>query len=297
MSTSLAEWLRYHRAERLTGTKIGCGEGGCGACSVIITFPSPSSSSKSSSSFASSTSPVVANACLTMLFALDGCHVTTSEGLSSLNAVGVDDDGDDDEDNVIAKLMRDHSATQCGFCSPGVAVALHAARLRLSPGSSLEERETAMESALQGNLCRCTGYRPILAVGRALAAATCEMEDMDGRRKCGGDCSSSSSPECHDCPHGVHRSLRSPCHNEHGTRSFAVRRLVLRPPTILGANNKDDTSVFLSAASLQDVFSLLRVYRRSQLGSSLCIVAGGTAKGVSRFVFLYLFLLFLLGMK
>ena len=117
-TTLLAEYLR--EAEGLTGTKLSCREGGCGACTVLV-----------------DSKPV--NSCLRMLGSCDGSKITTIEGL----------------DHPIQEKMIDCDATQCGMCTPGCAMALAAA---IDNGDPIED-------ALDGNLCRCTGFRPILDAG------------------------------------------------------------------------------------------------------------------------------------
>ena len=95
--TTLASYLRD--TLRLTGTKIGCGEGGCGACTVMIT---------------ATTETVIANACLRPLLSLDGCHVLTTEGLGSADA-GF---------GPVQKALAAFDGSQCGYCSPGFTVAM-----------------------------------------------------------------------------------------------------------------------------------------------------------------------------
>jgi carbon-monoxide dehydrogenase small subunit len=118
-----------------TGTKLGCGTGDCGACTVILEGEP-------------------ANACLIYACECDGRHVETIEGVR-----------DTEVGRALIEAFVEADAVQCGFCTPGLVVT--AAALLRSPGTSVPSRGE-IERALAGNLCRCTGYRPIVeAVGVA----------------------------------------------------------------------------------------------------------------------------------
>ena len=123
----------------MSGTKLGCGEGGCGACTVML------------SSYDKSTDSVThraVNACLFPLYACEGQHVVTVEGLGAKRS-GLHP--------VQRALARAHGS-QCGFCTPGFVMSMYA----LLRSSETKPTEHEIEEALGGNLCRCTGYRPIL---------------------------------------------------------------------------------------------------------------------------------------
>jgi xanthine dehydrogenase small subunit len=130
-STTLLEWLRT--AHRATGTKEGCAEGDCGACTVVLARRLPDASLR--------TEPC--NACIRPLPSIDGCGVLTVEGLGAAHPA--------------QHAMVACHGSQCGFCTPGFVMAM-AARLAAGP---VESDAQACE-ALAGNLCRCTGYRPIV---------------------------------------------------------------------------------------------------------------------------------------
>ncbi len=132
---TLLDWLREERG--LTGTKEGCNEGDCGACSVLV---------------ADAGGVRAQNACLTLLGQLDGRAVTTVEGLS----------GPKGELHPVQQALVEKHGSQCGFCTPGIAVALAGAHL---------EGATDYDERLAGNLCRCTGYAPIIRAAEAAAKA------------------------------------------------------------------------------------------------------------------------------
>jgi aerobic-type carbon monoxide dehydrogenase small subunit (CoxS/CutS family) len=112
---------------RLTGTKEGCGEGECGACSVLIDGRSVCS-------------------CIIPVMQIDGCCVETIEGLSTDNHI-----------NSLQQAFIDYGAAQCGACTPGFIITATELQRQDVPLSDAELRET-----LAGNICRCTGYQKII---------------------------------------------------------------------------------------------------------------------------------------
>jgi carbon-monoxide dehydrogenase medium subunit len=136
--SSLLAWLR--EAVGLTGCKDGCGEGVCGACTIVL-------------------DGLAVAACLVPAARAHGATITTIEGI-----------GDGDRPGALQQAFVDENAIQCGFCTPGFVVAC-ASLL----GDTPRPRGSEVESALAGNLCRCTGYR---AIARAVQRAA----DEDGDR-------------------------------------------------------------------------------------------------------------------
>ncbi len=122
--------------QRLRGTKEGCAEGDCGACTVLVGRLGADGLVYE---------PV--NACIRPLVTVDTCHVVTVEHLR----------GKDGGLHPVQRAMVDHHGSQCGFCTPGFVMALYALWMETP-----HPTEAQTERALQGNLCRCTGYAPII---------------------------------------------------------------------------------------------------------------------------------------
>jgi xanthine dehydrogenase small subunit len=133
----LLDFIRYH--QHLTGTKIGCREGDCGACTVLI-----GELNNGELQYESVT------CCLMPLGNAQGKHIVTIEGINM------------DILNPVQQAMADEGATQCGFCTPGFVVSL--------AGFCLSDKEATQQNAItavDGNICRCTGYKSIeRAAGR-----------------------------------------------------------------------------------------------------------------------------------
>ncbi len=138
---TLLDYLRLR--QRLTGTKEGCAEGDCGACTVLVGRLRNGALSYES-----------VNACIRFLGSLDACHVVTVEHLKRA----------DGSLHPVQQAMVDYHGSQCGFCTPGFVMSLYALWMREAQPS-----DRAIEKALQGNLCRCTGYEPIVRAARAVS--------------------------------------------------------------------------------------------------------------------------------
>lgn len=136
---TLLNYLRSRAGK--TGTKEGCGSGDCGACTVVIAERAQDRLRYTSS-----------NACLTFLAALHGKQVITVEDLSQGECL-----------HPAQQVLVDYHGSQCGFCTPGFVMSLFA----LGKNVASPATET-IEQALSGNLCRCTGYRPIMDAARAM---------------------------------------------------------------------------------------------------------------------------------
>ncbi|HLW13084.1 MAG TPA: xanthine dehydrogenase small subunit [Casimicrobiaceae bacterium] len=140
--TTLLEYLRDER--RLTGTKEGCAEGDCGACTVVLAERAGE---------ALAWKPI--NACIRLLPSVDGKAVFTVESLASERG----------EWHPVQQALVECHASQCGFCTPGFAMSLFG----LYRTANAPSRDT-IHDALSGNLCRCTGYRPIVDAAQRMYA-------------------------------------------------------------------------------------------------------------------------------
>ena len=141
--TAVDPWRTLNEVLRedlnLTGTKLGCGTGDCGACTVIVDGRTLSS-------------------CLTLAVEVDGKEITTVEGLAPSG----------EELHPVQKAFIEKGAIQCGFCTPGMELsALYLLKKNPTPN------EDDIRAALSGNLCRCTGYNKIV---EAVATAAKEMK-------------------------------------------------------------------------------------------------------------------------
>lgn len=127
---TLVDVLRKHLG--LTGTKKGCDNGDCGACSILVDNK-------------------LVNACLVLAVMSNGKNITTIEGLAR-----------DGELHPLQKSFVEYGAIQCGFCTPGLIMASYAL-LKENPNPT----ETETKRALAGNICRCTGYTKVIEAVRS----------------------------------------------------------------------------------------------------------------------------------
>lgn len=141
-TTTVLDHLRLERG--LTGTKEGCAEGDCGACTVVLGRLVAGRLVYE---------PIVA--CIRLLGTIDGCELVTVEDLAADGTL-----------HPIQQALVDHHGSQCGFCTPGIVMSLFALWSESRPVD-----RAAVVDALAGNLCRCTGYRPIVDAMLAACAA------------------------------------------------------------------------------------------------------------------------------
>ena len=150
--TTVLDFVRYHK--NLKGTKIGCREGDCGACTILV-----GEINGDSIKYRSMTS------CLMPLANANGKHIVTVEGINKPN----------NELTEVQRAMVDESGTQCGFCTVGFVMSL--------TGFCLDETEKSCEmaiSAIDGNICRCTGYK---SIERAAESLTKVLNEKNGQSR------------------------------------------------------------------------------------------------------------------
>ncbi|KAL4802007.1 molybdopterin binding aldehyde oxidase/xanthine dehydrogenase [Aspergillus unguis] len=144
---TLLDFIRSQ--DGLKGTKLGCGEGGCGACTVVLQTKQSTGRIRH----------LAVNACLYPLIGVSGKHVITIEGLGSV-----------DNPHPLQERIAKLHGSQCGFCTPGIVMSLYAlirnAYDPVTRGYTLSADDIESKGHLDGNLCRCTGYKPILEAAR-----------------------------------------------------------------------------------------------------------------------------------
>src|SRR5476651_313384 len=143
---TLLDWLREEAGA--TGTKEGCGEGDCGACTIVLARNRDGALTHEA-----------VNACVLLLGQVDGAELLTVEDLADGRTL-----------HPVQQAMVDQHGSQCGFCTPGIVMSLFALYQRDEPAT-----RAVICDQLAGNLCRCTGYRPIIDA----ALETCTGEPAD----------------------------------------------------------------------------------------------------------------------
>jgi xanthine dehydrogenase small subunit len=152
-SMMLAEYLRYDQS--LTGTKIVCAEGDCGACSVLRYFPHVKGIDSDNYQ------PI--NSCITLVAQLDGSSLVTVDALKDKNEL-----------HEAQQAMMECHGSQCGFCTPGFVIALTGLVEEKIAKKDLEIGIQEAKNCMTGNLCRCTGYQPIINAAMSMDLSRCK---------------------------------------------------------------------------------------------------------------------------
>jgi xanthine dehydrogenase small subunit len=150
---TLLEYLRSDEGPRACGTKEGCAEGDCGACTVVI------------AELEDKAEPLrfrAINSCIRFAYQIDGCALWTVEDLAR---AGVSETQEQATLHPVQEALLDTHGSQCGFCTPGFVMSLFAL---YQTSSNLKFGRQEVIAALSGNLCRCTGYRPIVDAAQAM---------------------------------------------------------------------------------------------------------------------------------
>uniref|UniRef100_A0A5S6QUG8 FAD-binding PCMH-type domain-containing protein n=1 Tax=Trichuris muris TaxID=70415 RepID=A0A5S6QUG8_TRIMR len=245
---SLATFLRR---------RLSCNEGGCGACTVLI------------SEFVRSESKVKnysVNSCLMPLCHLHGKAVTTVEGISE----------SPDRMHKIQKALSEHHGSQCGYCTPGFIMAMYALLVNNDKPTKSE-----IDLALQGNLCRCTGYRSILDAFYTFSTeSACKLEEKHGDIKsvgsnvnevllCADDIEDCASASVHKDSRSIPKQA-SPFGRSAGGNLLFPAEIVTMKYDEEYLRFESDGCVFYRPTSLQDLLQLKNLHPTAKL------IAGNT---------------------
>jgi xanthine dehydrogenase/oxidase len=226
--------VSYLHEQGLVGTKIGCEQGGCGACTLMISRRTDGESGADHRAI---------NSCLRPLVAVADAEITTVEGIGNVR------DGID----PVQHRISIYNGTQCGFCTPGFVMNMH---------SYLQHNESPTEQQIEdifgGNLCRCTGYRPILHGMRTFA---CDYKaDADQTSPCSLD------------PFFTLKVLEKP-------KSIDVSKLT-PPAELKGLHFKHAGVHYVRPVSLQDMQQLRALLLAEFEPEQIKLIAGNTATGI-----------------
>ncbi|XP_070789374.1 aldehyde oxidase isoform X1 [Pituophis catenifer annectens] len=252
--------LNYLRKElHLTGTKYGCGIGGCGACTVMISTYNPETKK---------IHHYPANSCLFPLCSIHGAAITSVEGVGTTKT----------KLNPIQERLAECFGSQCGFCTPGMVMSMYSL-LRNHPEPSMEQ----IVASLDGNLCRCTGYRPILDSFSAFSSECCPLA---GSGKCCMEKEESKEKENYAEDPSLRRGkiCSGLCKPEKFYPKDPTQDFIFPPELMrMAEENRGKTLVFngkrttwISPSSLKELLHLKATYPQAPL------VIGNTCVGLDR---------------
>src|ERR1700723_2686577 len=252
----------------LTGTKLSCGEGGCGSCTVVLTRLHRETRKAYH---------VAVNSCLRPLCSLDGMLVTTIEGLGNTRT-GLD---------PIQARIAEMNGSQCGFCTPGMVMNAFAL-LQSVPSPS----QKSIEDHLDGHICRCTGYRPILQALRSFAtdhqASGSNRSDFGCKTTVDVAASSESHPQFHHglyaratsghhkAPHNYRPNVNSIVETASAPKIRFPERLYKRAIAEPRLEFRGKGSLWLRPKTLKEVLQI----RNSCPGRDVRLVVGNTSTGI-----------------
>lgn len=257
---TLNEYLRT--CANLKGTKRSCGEGGCGACVVMM------------SRFDSGLQQAVhvpVNSCLRLLCSVDGWAITTIEGVGGRHT----------SYNGIQKTLAAYNGTQCGFCSSGFVMNMYTL-LSANPSPSLQQ----VEDLFDGNLCRCTGYRPILDAMKTFAIDSLVAPDIEEIARiratvpccslpCGRDCSAPSAQSrlriVQDGVQWIRPNTLSELYATVVAQTQPFRLVCGNTGSGVFKKDADGTMVFIDVSVLNDLRSVSQQAQRMLFGSSITL--------------------------
>eukprot|EP00049_Salpingoeca_infusionum_P018412 m.357132 g.357132 ORF g.357132 m.357132 type:complete len:1353 (+) comp17719_c0_seq1:77-4135(+) len=257
---TLLSYLR--RNLRLTGSKLACGEGGCGACTVMVSHYDVENNCIVHRSV---------NGCLAPICSVDGMAVTTVEGIGSIK----------ERVHPIQQRLAECFGSQCGFCTPGIVMSMYVL-LRNNPKPTTAE----IEANFDGNLCRCTGYRPILTAFKGFASdKQCGDTGCCGNTTAGGCCRSGDGEAKGGCCQGAD-PCEEPCEGadlytpEHASQEpiFPPELLILSKQAPVSKEFTSHRVKWFRPATLSELLELKAQYPDAKL------VAGNTELGVEVYV-------------
>jgi xanthine dehydrogenase/oxidase len=240
---SLNEYIRS--LPGYTGTKLTCGEGGCGACTVTAqTFDATLNTNVT----------ISLNSCLRPLCSVGGMSITTIEGIG----------GQQKGFHPIQERLADNNGTQCGFCSPGMVMSMYSL-MQENPTPTAQE----IEDGFDGNICRCTGYRPILSAMKSFAS---DAEEHHPKK----NCSVAKNGTC--CSKHFFADIEELCTPKYENKKIAPTKNAVCAPRKLTSKNQQTNVTWFTALTLTDLYSLLGQYATTQTAYKL--VVGNTSAGV-----------------